>query len=591
MPDVVIPNTVLFAQSVNIKRLLGSDRELRIPEFQRAYSWKASDEEDPVCKLWADVLRLYEQSFPQDARSDEPEAHFVGSIVLLSDDEDLDLPPEIIDGQQRLATLQILLSVLSEFVEDGPALAVISNLLAEPGAAQGYSPRLILNEEDEFFRRSFVDARTEGDRLEYWETQADDLSVRPAAHRMKDAAVWLHGQISEFVGHADDEAMRARNLVILVSELLIVMRLELRRPRMAYRVFETLNERGLELSQADLIKNDLLHAASQQGTGDAVLDSWDAMRSALDPLDDTLKITEFIHFDFVSRYTFVKHSDLFDSVQDLLESDSAVDYATRLKSSAKRLASFVDSTDASLSSAANGALEDLKDPLKVKYGYPLLMAGRERFNADSEGFSSLVVFVRNYCFRRLTVERTSLSKFEKEITEAARDLRNEDISPGAVLASLRANSTDHGFREAFASFSVGTNKLGFHILKRIEDHIGGGAGVTVNPQSPSQHLEHIAPKKPGEHWGDLPGDVRYESFITRLGNLLVLEGDINRHIKNKSFEHKRANDQDLDYAHSQMSLPGELDPFLVDGKWTLESIAERQTKLAEDYACAVWPLQ
>jgi hypothetical protein len=111
-----------------------------------------------------------------------------------------------------------------------------------------------------------------------------------------------------------------------------------------------------------------------------------------------------------------------------------------------------------------------------------------------------------------------------------------------------------------------------------------------NPQSPSQHLEHIFPKRPAAGaWEALTPD-ELELIVNRFGNLLVLEGDINRSIKNKAYTFKKANPQGRDYAHSALKLPGTLGLFEVAGGWTRESIESRQMHLATIYATTVWSL-
>jgi hypothetical protein len=102
------------------------------------------------------------------------------------------------------------------------------------------------------------------------------------------------------------------------------------------------------------------------------------------------------------------------------------------------------------------------------------------------------------------------------------------------------------------------------------------------------------PKKPTkEEWPHIdPQSPEYKNYLWRIGNLLILEGTINRHIKNKGFDKKSTNPTSKDYSSSKMSLPKSIGDYLDDdGKWSPVSIEQRQNHLAEKYACAVWPLQ
>ena len=133
--------------------------------------------------------------------------------------------------------------------------------------------------------------------------------------------------------------------------------------------------------------------------------------------------------------------------------------------------------------------------------------------------------------------------------------------------------------------------MGFYIVEMIENYLTSQAGVTVAPQSVSQHLEHIMPKKPNStDWQHVFNDPEYEEHVNKIGNLLVLEADINRHIKNKGLSYKTNNAENKDYTNSKMRMPADVSNFLDNGNWSFNSIDNRQEKIVDDYAVLVWPL-
>ncbi|MBU6213807.1 MAG: DUF1524 domain-containing protein, partial [Actinomycetales bacterium] len=95
---------------------------------------------------------------------------------------------------------------------------------------------------------------------------------------------------------------------------------------------------------------------------------------------------------------------------------------------------------------------------------------------------------------------------------------------------------------------------------------------------------------PGASWGTIGADPKFDDYVQRVGNLLILEHDINTSIKNKDFPHKKANSSGKDYAHSHLKLPHTLVPFESSGTWDFASIDARQADLADIYAASVWPL-
>jgi hypothetical protein len=180
----------------------------------------------------------------------------------------------------------------------------------------------------------------------------------------------------------------------------------------------------------------------------------------------------------------------------------------------------------------------------------------------------------------------------KALAPISSRLRETDYSLGDMMSELLLFSSDAVFVDKFKQFTSKNASTSFYILKSIEDHLAGGQGVTILGQSSSQHLEHIMPKKPTQaDWSHVLLDERYNMYLNKIGNLIVLEKDINAHIKNKSFCYKNSNKTEKDYAHSVLKLPAQTVSFLNNVQlWDFESINKRQEILATQYAAAVWPV-
>ena len=146
------------------------------------------------------------------------------------------------------------------------------------------------------------------------------------------------------------------------------------------------------------------------------------------------------------------------------------------------------------------------------------------------------------------------------------------------------------FEEKFKLFSAKSNKVGFYVIEMIENHLTNQAGMMVQRQSVSQHLEHIMPKRPNNDWIHASAEPSYADHLNLIGNLLVLEADKNSHIKNKAFSYKNSNSANKDYQNSKLTLPPSVASYLKNGLWTFESIKERQADLVTKYASSVWAL-
>ncbi len=509
MARLINPKDLLGASSSVVGDLLKASR-YQVPDYQRDFSWGVEE----LCKLWDDVMRTRARAYPNGQLTTNREGHFLGAIVTQRTTSGG--RPEVIDGQQRLSTIAMLLSVLYEFADQlgdpgtrSNVTAQVLSLIADPHA-KGRDTRLVLAREHDFFDRSVIQSLNMAARHGYWSTVK--FEGFPVRQRIRDAVVLLHESVKACVYDAGGQKDSAvTELVDVVTELLMVLHLEVIDHRMAYRVFETLNFRGLDLSQADLIKNELVRRGQEQGERTDVVKDWAEVVKNLDKVT-TLSLVEFLQFHYASKYASVRASDLFEAVTERLDSASipARTYTQDLVLESARLVQVIEGDTSVWSASANAALAELRDDLGYKFAYPLLMSAAARFVNQPSDFDSWAMRTRDFCFRYMTIGRKGLTAFESAVTAAARKLRDSYEDSAAVLAGLRQLAPDDEFMRDFTTARVNTNKMGFYVIRRIEDHISSGSGKTF-PQGPTQHLEHIMPKKPGAGWGHVSDDPRFET--------------------------------------------------------------------------------
>lgn len=252
----------------NPKDLFEGRKHFEIPPFQRPYVW---NEEDQWAPLWDDIIRVSESHLRDEGQP--VRAHFLGAIVFqLNQATSAGLTThEVIDGQQRLTTIQVLLhavrAVLAERGHESEA-----QLLEE----------LTRNSQPEF-------AKTEG-RFKLWPSQADRqpfTAVMDGATYTKDeghplfladrffraeAGRWLAGSPADG-GEVPPgtEAQRAHQLSETLAGRLMLVAIDLSNDDDAQLVFETLNDRGTPLLKADLIKNWVFQQGKKLG---ADIDEW-----------------------------------------------------------------------------------------------------------------------------------------------------------------------------------------------------------------------------------------------------------------------------------------------------------------------------
>jgi len=219
----------------SIQELLHGDRQYQIPDFQRPYVW----EEQQAETLVNDLLGAW--------RTDDGD-YFLGSIVLVQHPSGDDV--DIIDGQQRLTTLCILVSLLRHLEEDPALRGELGDLLLIPQSRiKGLDerPRLSVRECD----REFFDTFIIGDNIDSLLDVDGESLTRPSVQRIvANARAMLDvlgnpdtlapGEISDFI----------RYLTLHVS----LIEVSTDSYQAAHRIFSVLNTRGVPLSAADIFK-------------------------------------------------------------------------------------------------------------------------------------------------------------------------------------------------------------------------------------------------------------------------------------------------------------------------------------------------
>ncbi len=510
-----------------------------------------------------------------------------------------EIPPDVlqsyeavIDGQQRLTTCTILLAVLCDFVREIKDEYLRDRLLPQLQiSVQAYGPtpvpqpRITLNQEQQYFVDIVVHPTSRTDREKKLSSHNPKNIVQ---QRIFDCVSFFMDKLNDHLGDPASLEFdkKVEQFALTILYLVTVLKVVVAKSGLAYTIFETLNTRGLELTQADLIKNEILKR-SDGSTRQRALNSWVKMLDRLPDKDS--EPTDYIRHYYVSRHDYVKKSALFDTIVRRLDTPppTAIDFVSNLEGEADAYQKIYGISTTG-NSITDDYIEEINDILRVTASYPILIAGAAVFDIASSDFESLAKVVRDFCFRFFTVGSGSPERMEQIAGQVARELRrSRDMRE--VYNILQNYSPDAVFEEDFSTFQTKTSALGFYIIRQIEIHLSRGSGVVPLDQSPSQHLEHIMPqhlsKSDLSQWAHVRDDTRYSEYIRRVGNFLVLEANINRSVRNKTFIEKAAS-----YVGSRLLLPKSLTQYLDSGEWSFESIVLRQKDLATT-ALEVWSLK
>lgn len=248
------------AQETNVHRLLQGTKVFIVPNFQRRYSWRREQWQD----LWDDVLAEYGTQHSDDM-GETLDGHFLGSVVLHPAGGPASTVARylVIDGQQRLTTLLVMLAALRdvrvELDEDFAPAEYDNQYLTNP-----YNPKDL----DRLRPTTF-------DRSAYIETIRD----REPTGGIGQAYSWFAAKIKESkVADAPLDFQRLGQTILL---RLIVVEISTSQNDSVNNIFNTLNSKGMDLSPADLIRNEFLLNLSNEEADSAYANHWLPMEQTL----------------------------------------------------------------------------------------------------------------------------------------------------------------------------------------------------------------------------------------------------------------------------------------------------------------------
>jgi uncharacterized protein with ParB-like and HNH nuclease domain len=222
---------------------------LAVPSNQRSYSWK----EEQIDDLLVDVGTAIETGEKE---------YFLGSIVLTKPDEGR---PCVVDGQQRLASVSMIFAAIRDYL-----LGIAENEVANAIAAQFLhttdkwkrteEPKLQLSSQDTLFFQNHVLAKPgSGERQ-----NATVNKLSPDSHKRIAAAFKkIQGHVKDITSKTHDSMGLLQKWEHYLQTSAKVLVLSVEDESNAFQIFETLNDRGLDLATSDLLKNYLFGKAGK----------------------------------------------------------------------------------------------------------------------------------------------------------------------------------------------------------------------------------------------------------------------------------------------------------------------------------------
>jgi hypothetical protein len=539
-------------------------RLLAVPIYQRPYSWR----ETPVNEFWTDLRTAFGKKSPE---------YFLGTIVLTK--QGTVGRDTIIDGQQRLATTAMLLaSIRGEYKARGDAKRasiIHSDYLsaADLESGQEVSRLRLSSDDDPFFKTLVVD------------DIASTVPTRGSHELIKAAYTALQKAVKTVAADAGAEwSKRLLEWVEFLKTKVFVISLEVPTEADAFLIFETLNDRGADLTIADLLKNFLFGRAEDQL--DTVRDGWLMALGSLEITQANATFTMFLRHYWSSHRGAIRERELYKDIKDNVTSVSqAVDFVGALQKAARLYAALLNSDHdywATLGTEGRANVETLLR-LDLEQIRPLLLGAMQHFQTAE--LQRLLRALVSWAVRGIIVGGIGGGTYEKAYCDAAVKIRKGDIKTVDELFKeiTRIIPTDEEFKAAFAVARVPKSNLARYYLIALE---GGKKGekepeLVPNADENQVNLEHVLPKNASDSdWGGTFTLDERKDWVFRVGNLALLQKGPNGRIGNKPFTVKRPI-----LAASSLELTKEIG---AQATWSPATIQTRQNALSQ-LAITVWP--
>lgn len=542
---------------------------LQVPINQRSYAWKRAHVRD----LYTDL---------NGALRAGAEEYFLGSIIVVAPEKADYI--EVYDGQQRIATTMILIGAIRDFIQtvlkdEKEAAVITEQYLIGAERRNQEVPKFTLSNSDRdyFINRVLRPPDHAGRKAAIVQKESHEL-IDEAAQEATDFVKAITKSL-----HSNAQANELQNWIDYLEKSARVIWVEVQDQATAYRIFETMNDRGLKLSAADLVKN-YLYSLVSDANAPKITYHWQSMTAVLESLGpEDRDAVDYLRYLWIADHGHTRSSDLFDRIKKEKTSEiTGMEFAVELDERSNQYAAILTPSHDTWSTFHQEVKSDI-DTLRylgVSQIRPLLLSAVTKFNEKE--IARLFKNAVNWSVRCLIAGVPS-GNLEAAYSRTAKAVSEGKITNVEQLAAeeLMVNliPRDDRFYASVVTTSVPTASLARYYLRKMQIIADGKTEPEYTPnQDKDITLEHVLPQKPSADW-KLPPD-KMQAFYNRLGNLALLKGSVNFKLGNIGFDKKVP-----ELAKSEFSLTNEI---AKKTNWFENEINERQKRLA-DLAVAAWP--
>ncbi|GAA8630011.1 DUF262 and DUF1524 domain-containing protein [Helicobacter pylori] len=549
------------ADAMKLLDFIGKSQEKQfvIPIYQRVYSW----EKEQYKQLWDDIIKT--------GGNDQIEGHFIGPIVFVHDGIYTTSHNEllIIDGQQRLTTITLLLTALRNHLSDE------DEFLGKFSCQKIQNRYLINSDKDGDKKFRLILSESDKDTLLYLIDKDRRKPSEPSSKIMENFKLF-----EEWIRKNTDKL----ETIFKGLEKLMIVEIALEKgkddPQL---IFESMNSKGIELTQTDLTRNYVVMETEIEKQEGSYNKYWRAM-------EEEFKQNKKLFDRFVRHYLTIKTGDIpnINKVYVALkryQQERGIETEALLQDLQKYCGYFCrivfkkeDDKD------LNKALGFLVD-LKMDVIYPLLLELYSDYRdgvLSKQDFIPIIYLTESYICRRAVcgLGTNSLNKVFPSFTKHIQKdeyFKSLKAHFGSLTEKQRFPNNDE-FKDCFITIGFYRFKKNRYFFERLENF---DTKEPVNTQKCT--IEHIMPQTLNLEWKrDLGENFQaiHDKYLHTIGNL-TLTG-YNKEYSNNSFQEKR--DMEKGFKQSPLKLNQSLKDLESFGE---EEIEKRANDLA-DWALKIW---
>ncbi len=566
----------------SIKSLLISGSQFTIPRFQREYSWDKKNYQEFIDDM-LNCLFLKEGKL-------EPKSYFLGTMLFIgdySDSNNNDKSIFVIDGQQRITTITILFSALSDRF-----LSINEEVLSE----QVF--RYIMTQNDDGEDVRVLESKTHYPYFSFYIQDREKKDVQETSTEeeecIKDSFDYLYSRLDEKnlrsylkkkLGNDNvDQLSYVEILKAIRDQVLGTIFISISTPDKdnANMIFEILNAKGKKLSHVDLIKNKIFEVVDEKGSADFAEVKWADIKELLISRKETVGLATFYRHFWISTYKKSSGTKLYDDFLKEInpkKRDRYKDFLLEIEDNAKDYIKILNPRREDYDNKRQhfwlvqslNVLMNYFNIVQVRIALLALFKVKEEKNISTKKFKETIQYLENFHFAYNAIVSGRASKFETIYAKFAISLRKckNQSESHAKIDDLLIKPLNKLFPD-FEQFSNGFKSLTFTKKVKPSNVKTKYAIQKLNALFEGEEvfsdiasIEHIIPETKGEN-------------ASNIGNLILLEEKLNGEAGDLSYFEKK------EFYNSSSFLW--MNKFIKDHEsWEVENIEPRAEKLAKKY--------